>query len=259
MPTTAIAVTTRPLRTAVRIDDSSFSDRRLDHSRSLGQPANAAPTWRQRRPASLASVPPLRWAAARSSSSGSADRSRSCGTAARGAASAEAARTPRDAAAQRGPDRLDRPADRRRVGARAAEDGAAGAAGAGCRPAQGARRRGDRDAGAGLRPRARRRTPRPARFERLVEDGRAARAAGNPERGAALLREALELWRGPPFADFSYKEFAQPAIARLEELRLAAIEERIEADLALGRDAEVTASSSRSSPSIPCASGRAGS
>ena len=77
------------------------------------------------------------------------------------------------------------------------------------------------------------------RFERLVEDGARARAAGNPERGAALLREALDLWRGPPLGDFSYNDFAQPAIARLEELRLAAIEERVEADLALGRHAEV--------------------
>jgi DNA-binding SARP family transcriptional activator len=77
------------------------------------------------------------------------------------------------------------------------------------------------------------------RFERLVEDGARARTAGNPERGAALLREALDLWRGQPLADFSYDDFAQPAIARLEEVRLAAIEERVEADLELGRHAEL--------------------
>ena len=77
------------------------------------------------------------------------------------------------------------------------------------------------------------------RFERLVEDGVRARSAGNPERGAALLREALELWRGPALSDFAYADFAQAAIARLEELRLVAREERIEADLALGRHAEL--------------------
>ncbi len=77
------------------------------------------------------------------------------------------------------------------------------------------------------------------RFERLVEDGARARSAGNPERGAGLLRESLELWRGPALADFAYADFAQAAIARLEELRLVAEEERIEAELALGRHAEL--------------------
>ncbi len=51
------------------------------------------------------------------------------------------------------------------------------------------------------------------------------------------LHEALALWRGAPLADFTYAPFAQGAIARLEELRLAAIELRIEADLSLGRHA----------------------
>ena len=55
------------------------------------------------------------------------------------------------------------------------------------------------------------------------------------------LREALALWRGPPLADLAFESFAQPAIARLEELRLVAIEKRIDADLALGRHAEVVA------------------
>ena len=76
-------------------------------------------------------------------------------------------------------------------------------------------------------------------FERLLEDGVRARAAGNPERGARLLGEALGLWRGPALADFRYENFAQAAAARLEELRLAALEERIEADLALGREVEL--------------------
>ena len=47
------------------------------------------------------------------------------------------------------------------------------------------------------------------------------------------------MWRGPPFADFTYDAFAQATIARLDELRLGALEERIEADLAIGRHAEL--------------------
>jgi DNA-binding SARP family transcriptional activator len=73
------------------------------------------------------------------------------------------------------------------------------------------------------------------RFRGLVEEGRGALAAGDPDRAASLLRAALALWRGPPLADFSYQAFAQQAIAELEEIRLAALEERVEADLALGR------------------------
>jgi DNA-binding SARP family transcriptional activator len=73
------------------------------------------------------------------------------------------------------------------------------------------------------------------RFEALT--GRAAEA--EPEEAAELLREALALWRGPALADLSYEPFAQAAILRLEELRLAAAERRIEADLALGRHADV--------------------
>ena len=72
-------------------------------------------------------------------------------------------------------------------------------------------------------------------FTGLVERGRHALASGEPERAATALREALGLWRGPPLADFAYEAFAQRAIARLEELKLGAIEERVEADLALGR------------------------
>jgi peptide/nickel transport system substrate-binding protein len=53
------------------------------------------------------------------------------------------------------------------------------------------------------------------------------------------LRAALALWRGPPLSDFESEPFAQSEIARLEEVRLAALEERIEADLALGRHAEL--------------------
>jgi DNA-binding SARP family transcriptional activator len=74
-----------------------------------------------------------------------------------------------------------------------------------------------------------------ARFEQLV--GEAARS--DPERAAGTLREALALWRGPALADLTYESFAQPEIARLEELRWAALEQRIDADLAAGRHADL--------------------
>jgi predicted ATPase/DNA-binding SARP family transcriptional activator len=76
------------------------------------------------------------------------------------------------------------------------------------------------------------------RFERLFVQAQAARDA-DPVQATALLREALALWRGPPLADFAFDSFAQAEIARLEELRLAALVERIDLDLALGRDAEL--------------------
>jgi DNA-binding SARP family transcriptional activator/ABC-type branched-subunit amino acid transport system substrate-binding protein/streptogramin lyase len=76
-------------------------------------------------------------------------------------------------------------------------------------------------------------------FEQLVEAGERALASGEAAEAAETLREALALWRGPPLADFAYEPFAQTAIARLEELRLAALERRIEADLALGRHADL--------------------
>ena len=80
-----------------------------------------------------------------------------------------------------------------------------------------------------------------AHFEQLVEAGRRALVEGDPTRAASLLREGLALWRGPPLADFSYEAFAQGEIGRLEELRLGALEERIDADLRLGRHAELVA------------------
>src|ERR1039458_2687408 len=73
------------------------------------------------------------------------------------------------------------------------------------------------------------------RFSELADRGRDALAAGNPQEAAELLREALALWRGPPLAEFTYARFAHNAIAQLEELHLGAVEERVEADLALGR------------------------
>ena len=78
-----------------------------------------------------------------------------------------------------------------------------------------------------------------AEFERLVGVARAAAAGGDPEQGAAVLREALRLWRGPALADVADAPFAAGPVARLEELRLAATEDRIEADLAFGRGAEL--------------------
>jgi predicted ATPase len=75
------------------------------------------------------------------------------------------------------------------------------------------------------------------RFAHGVEAGRRALAAGSPEQAAALLREALELWRGPPLAELEFEPFAQAEIARLEEQRLSALEARVEADLAAGRHA----------------------
>ncbi len=77
------------------------------------------------------------------------------------------------------------------------------------------------------------------RFERLLDGGRAAAKVPDPATAAASLRQALDLWRGPALADFVYDPFAQAEIARLEELRLDAIEDRIEADLALGRSADL--------------------
>jgi len=77
------------------------------------------------------------------------------------------------------------------------------------------------------------------RFERLLAEGRELLAGGEPERAAKTLREALALWRGPPLSDFASEPFAQGEIARLEELHLAALEERIEADLTLGSHAEL--------------------
>ena len=74
-----------------------------------------------------------------------------------------------------------------------------------------------------------------ARFEQLIDEARAALARGEAEDAAATFREALALWRGPALADFAYEQFAQREIRRLEELRLAALEDRIDADLALRR------------------------
>jgi DNA-binding SARP family transcriptional activator len=77
------------------------------------------------------------------------------------------------------------------------------------------------------------------RFEDLVQEGRELLAAGDSKAASKRLAEALELWRGTPFAEFESEPFARDAGARLEDARLAALEERIEADLALGRHARL--------------------
>src|SRR5215211_187816 len=77
------------------------------------------------------------------------------------------------------------------------------------------------------------------RFEHLVAEGRQALTAGDPTRAATSLRRALALWRGPALADVMYEPFAQAEAARLEELRLSCIEAKVEADLALGRHADL--------------------
>jgi len=79
------------------------------------------------------------------------------------------------------------------------------------------------------------------RFERQVADGREALAAGAAQAAAAAFREALDLWRGPPLAELASAPFAPAEIARLEEQHLAAIELRVEAELAAGRHAELVA------------------
>jgi DNA-binding SARP family transcriptional activator/pimeloyl-ACP methyl ester carboxylesterase len=77
-----------------------------------------------------------------------------------------------------------------------------------------------------------------SRFERLVADGRGALSAGKAPEGSDLLRQALALWRGPALAEFS-EPFARHETARLEELRMSALEWRLEADLAAGRHGDV--------------------
>ena len=96
------------------------------------------------------------------------------------------------------------------------------------------RRRGDRDARARLRAAHRAGRVDARRFERLVARG-APRERAEPD----AAREALALWRGPPLADVADEPFAAAEIRRLEELRLAAAELAIDADLAAGRHREV--------------------
>ena len=72
-----------------------------------------------------------------------------------------------------------------------------------------------------------------AQFERLVTAGKGL-LRSDPAGAAASLRSALELWRGPPFEDFGYDNFAQIEAHRLSEMRVDAIEDRVDADIATG-------------------------
>ena len=76
-------------------------------------------------------------------------------------------------------------------------------------------------------------------FARLSQSGRSALTIGDAAGAAETLREALALWRGPALDDVAWEPFASVEIARLEELRLAALEDRIDADLALGRHGQL--------------------
>ena len=73
------------------------------------------------------------------------------------------------------------------------------------------------------------------RFRVIIESARGA----DPQTRAEKLRHALALWRGPALADLAYEAFAEPHVAYLEELRLGTLEERVDADLALGANAEL--------------------
>ncbi len=78
-------------------------------------------------------------------------------------------------------------------------------------------------------------------FQAALEAGRGALEAGEPVRARVQLQRALDLWRGPALTDVAYASFAQGEIRRLEELRLGALEARVEADLELGRHGELIA------------------
>jgi len=80
-----------------------------------------------------------------------------------------------------------------------------------------------------------------ARFESLVHGAEADLAAGRAEAAAGILRAALGLWRGPALSDVADLAFAQADAGRLEEARLAALESRIDADLACGWHASLVA------------------
>lgn len=78
-------------------------------------------------------------------------------------------------------------------------------------------------------------------FQRLCREGRSLAAEGDPESASALFGEASALWRGPALADLAEEPFARAAAAHLAEARMEALEERIAADLELGRHARLVA------------------
>src|SRR5688500_1954773 len=77
------------------------------------------------------------------------------------------------------------------------------------------------------------------RFEQLWAEGRDALERGDPVRAAERLRAALGLWRGEALSDVGFEPFVQTEAARLEGLRLDALQDRIEADLTAGRGTEL--------------------
>ena len=77
------------------------------------------------------------------------------------------------------------------------------------------------------------------RFERLVAEGRVELADGNARPAVSKFEAALALWRGAPLADLAYEPFAQAEVARLDDARVAAVEQLVEAKLALGQHADV--------------------
>jgi len=79
------------------------------------------------------------------------------------------------------------------------------------------------------------------RFEALVDEGRNRLEAGDPAGASAALGQAESLWRGPAFSELADIDLARGPAARLDERRVAALEDRVDADLALGRHAAVVA------------------
>ena len=80
-----------------------------------------------------------------------------------------------------------------------------------------------------------------SRFEQLTRQGRDHLAAGRPQQAADTFADALALWRGPALANVRNEAFAQEPIRRLDELRIAATEDHVEARLALGEHRELVA------------------
>ena len=155
-------------------------------------------------------------------------------------ARAATSRRPRDAPPPGGPRGAGGPARRRAVGRRPAGDRAEHPAGIRLAAPQGARAGRRRDPRAGIRHPRRARRARPAPL-RAPRDGRGpcARRGARRRLAAEQLREALALWSGDALADVAEGDVLRPAAARLDELRLVALERRIEAELACGREAEL--------------------
>ena len=94
-----------------------------------------------------------------------------------------------------------------------------------------------------------------AGFERLVHEGRATAGSRRPSAALGAAARGARLWRGPPLADLAAVDFVQAEVRRLEELRLLAEMERIDAELTLGRTASWSSTSSGWSRRRPSRSG----